>query len=61
MTNEEKFFTENPHGVTSQRNRESISQTQDEIDRSLRDQYTETDEKKIALENKSTSGAGDSF
>lgn len=45
---EEKFISENPQGITSQRNRESIAQTQDEIDRSLRDQYTEADDKKIA-------------
>ncbi len=50
MTHEEKFVSENPHGVTSQRNRESIPQTQDEIDRSLRDQYTETDDRKVALD-----------
>src|SRR5687767_11550670 len=40
-THEEDFISENPHGITSQRNREVIAQTQDEIDRSLRDQYTE--------------------
>ena len=44
MTHEEKFVTENPLGVTSQRNRAVIAQTQDEIDRSLRDQYTEADD-----------------
>lgn len=48
ITHEEKYITENPHGVTSQRNRESIAQTQDEIDRDLRDQYTDEDEREIA-------------
>jgi len=50
MTHEEKFVSENPHGVTSQRNREAIPKTQDEIDRTLRDQYTEMDDKKAALD-----------
>ena len=50
ITYEEKFLAENPHGISSQRNRETIAQTQDEIDRDLRDQYTEQDERKIARE-----------
>lgn len=50
-THEEKFITENPHGVTSQRNRAVIAQTQDERDRSLRDQYTEEDNIATAREN----------
>lgn len=49
-THEEKFVSDNPQGITSQRNRETIVQTQDEIDRSLRDKYTEVDDKKAAQE-----------
>ena len=45
LTHEEKFLDEYPLGVSSQRNRESITQTQDEIDKSLRDQYKERNEK----------------
>ena len=48
ITHEEKYIKENPHGVTSQRNRGSIVQTQDEIDRDLRDQYTDQDDSEIA-------------
>ena len=48
ITHEETWITQNPHGITSQRNREAIEKTQDEIDPSLRDQYTETDEQQVA-------------
>jgi hypothetical protein len=48
MSYEENFINEYPLGITSERNRQTITQTQDEIDRSLRDQYTETDDKKTA-------------
>ncbi|MEO5906867.1 MAG: M1 family metallopeptidase, partial [Saprospiraceae bacterium] len=47
ITHEEKWVAENPHGITSQRNRKLIGKTQDEIDPSLRDQYTETDDQKV--------------
>jgi hypothetical protein len=50
-THEETFTSENPHGITTMRNKEAIGQTQDEIDKSLRDQYTEGDEKKKAQES----------
>lgn len=46
MAYEEKYIEEYPLGITSERNRKSITQTQDEIDRSLRDQYTDQDKKK---------------
>ena len=46
MTEEEKYLEQNPLGISSERNRTSITQTQDEIDRSLRDQYTEVDDQK---------------
>ena len=48
MTHEEKFVSENPQGISSERNRETIAQTQDEIDRTLRDKYTEVNDKKVA-------------
>jgi hypothetical protein len=54
MTHEERFIEENPHGITSMRNKEFIQQTQDEIDASLRDQYTDDNKKeakKTAYEN----------
>ncbi len=50
MSYEEKYVDNNPMGISSERNRTSIAQTQDEIDRSLRDQYTDEDEKKLAQE-----------
>lgn len=50
ITHEESYIATYPHGVTSERNRQEISQTQDEIDRSLRDKYTEEDDKKMAQE-----------
>jgi len=46
MAYEEKYIEEYPLGITSERNRKTITQTQDEIDRSLRDQYTDQDKKK---------------
>jgi hypothetical protein len=46
MTSEENYLQQNPLGITSERNRTSIPQTQDEIDRSLRDQFTEVDDQK---------------
>ena len=51
LTHEEKFITENPHGVSSIRNRETITKTQDEIDQTLRDQYTGPEDPKKAKEN----------
>jgi hypothetical protein len=54
MTDEEKYLELNPQGVTSERNRTAITQTQDEIDRSLRDQYTEADAKKAEKETYDT-------
>ncbi len=48
MTHEENFLKENPQGITSIRNREMIAQTQDEIDTTLRDQYTTRDRVKEA-------------
>jgi len=54
ITSEEQFLSDNPHGLTSVRNRESIPQTQDEIDRGLRDKYTDVDDKKVAKENYET-------
>ena len=48
MTHEENFLKENPMGITSIRNRELIGQTQDEIDTTLRDQYTIKDREKEA-------------
>jgi hypothetical protein len=50
MTYEENYLAENPHGITSERNREAILQTQDEIDTLLRDQYTDVDKKKAEQE-----------
>ena len=50
MSYEEKYTETNPQGISSERNRTTIAQTQDEIDRSLRDKYTEEDEKKVAQE-----------
>ncbi|MDQ3015672.1 MAG: M1 family metallopeptidase, partial [Bacteroidota bacterium] len=43
MTYEEKYLKDNPHGITSVRNRDLIKQTQDEIDTTLRDMYTDKD------------------
>ena len=51
ITHEEKYTIENPHGVTSERNRKVIAQTQDEIDRSLRDQYTEINDQEKAKQS----------
>jgi hypothetical protein len=50
MSYEEQYLEQNRHGISSERNRTSITQTQDEIDPSLRDQYTETDDQKKAQE-----------
>lgn len=47
---EENYTANNPHGISSERNRETIAQTQDEIDRSLRDQYTEANDQQEARE-----------
>ncbi len=54
LTDEEQFLSDNPHGLTSVLNRETIRQTQDEIDTTLRDKYTEVDDKKVAKENYET-------
>ena len=43
---DEQMLEENPHGISSVRNREEIEQTQDEIDPSLRDFYTTFDPNK---------------
>ena len=51
MTSDEKFLEEYPQGMTSVLNRESIAKTQDEIDTTLRDKYTDADPKKTAKEN----------
>jgi len=51
MTSDEKFLDEYPQGMTSLLNREDIVQTQDEIDTTLRDKYTDVDSKKTAKEN----------
>ncbi len=48
ITFEEQFSTANPHGVTSMRNRESIPMTQDEIDTTLVDLYSNADKAKAA-------------
>lgn len=48
---EESFAENNPHGISSQRNRSTIAQTQDEIDRSIRDQYTESNDQQAAKES----------
>jgi hypothetical protein len=49
-TYEENYRNAQPHGITSIRNRESIPQTQDEIDVRLRDLYTDVDKAKAAQE-----------
>ncbi|MEO6132146.1 MAG: M1 family metallopeptidase [Saprospiraceae bacterium] len=51
LTSDEKFLSEHPHGLTSIINRETIILTQDEIDTTLRDKYTEVDAKKTAKDN----------
>ena len=54
LTSDEQFLSNNPHGLTSIRNRESIANTYDEIDTTLRDKYTDVDPKKTAKENYET-------
>ncbi|HEX5111858.1 MAG TPA: M1 family metallopeptidase, partial [Saprospiraceae bacterium] len=39
-TYEENYLAQNPHGISSERNRESIQKTQDEIDTTLVDKYS---------------------
>jgi hypothetical protein len=51
LTRDEKFLRDNPHGLTSIRNREAISHTQDEIDTTLRDKYTNSNPVTTAKEN----------
>jgi len=51
QTDDEKFLNENPQGISSVRNRELILHTQDEIDTTLKDQYTNADAKKTEMEN----------
>lgn len=43
LTPVENWVAENPHGVTSERNREEIEKTYDEIDPSIRDFYSDYD------------------
>jgi len=45
LTPIETWVSENPHGVTSERNREEIEKTYDEIDPSIRDFYSNYDPK----------------
>ena len=45
LTPVENWVAENPHGVTSERNREEIEKTYDEIDPSIRDFYSDYDPK----------------
>jgi hypothetical protein len=47
-TFEENYLSKNPHGISSERNRESIKLTQDEIDTTLVDQYSNKDAAKEA-------------
>jgi hypothetical protein len=47
---EEKYLADYPHGISSERNRATIPQTQDEIDTLLRDKYTNVDKKKADQE-----------
>jgi hypothetical protein len=47
-TYEENYVVENPHGISSQRNRESIKMTQDEIDTTLVDKYSNKNSDKEA-------------
>jgi hypothetical protein len=44
---EENYLAQNPQGITSERNRESIKKTEDEIDTSLVDQYSHKNSEKI--------------
>jgi hypothetical protein len=43
---EEQYLSKYPHGVTSERNRTGIIQTQDEIDPALKDEYSNRDPEK---------------
>ncbi|MEP6646380.1 MAG: M1 family metallopeptidase [Saprospiraceae bacterium] len=45
LTSDEKFLSEHPQGLSSILNRESITQTFDEIDTTLRDKYSNIDAK----------------
>ncbi|HZV67976.1 MAG TPA: M1 family metallopeptidase [Saprospiraceae bacterium] len=54
LTSDEQFLNDNPHGLSSIRNREYIVKTQDEIDTTIRDRYTDVDAKKTAKENYET-------
>jgi hypothetical protein len=47
---EENYIAENPLGISSERNRESIKMTQDEIDTSLVDKYSHKNIEKDAEE-----------
>jgi hypothetical protein len=51
ITYEETYINDNPMGISSERNRESIAQTQDEIDQRLPDQYSTRNKQKAAREN----------
>ncbi len=51
LTSDEKFLGNNPQGLTSVRNREMIKQTQDEIDTTLKDQFSNVDARKTAKDN----------
>ena len=49
LTPVENWIEENPHGVSSERNRDEIEKTYDEIDPSIRDFYSDYDPKSNAL------------
>ncbi len=51
LTGDEAFLKDNPQGYSSTLNRESIKQTQDEIDTTLRDKYTDVTPQQNAKEN----------
>ena len=49
-TYEENYIAQNPQGISSERNRASIQKTQDEIDTTLVDKYSNKNAEKDALE-----------
>jgi len=53
-TYEENYLAQNPLGISSERNRESIQKTQDEIDTTLVDKYSNKNAEKDALEKYNT-------
>ncbi len=54
MSYEEQYTMDNPHGISSARNRELITHTQDEIDTTLRDRYTEKNPRQEAMDKYKT-------